>query len=165
VRSVSDQAFVAGFLNVLREAFEGGRPGQGTAFLDNTKADGSGNHGLLAALSSLSAPQASAPTVLGSSVASQASHVAFHIEATLRYVSGDRRPNDWQGSFEPRVVDDVQWQALRQRVKEAYERITALASSTSVLDEATAAGMAATLAHAAYHLGAIRQILKLARAP
>ncbi len=161
---MNSNPYIAGFLDVLRETFDGGTPGKGTAFLDDTNTDGSGNHGLLATLETLSASQASAPTVLGSSIASQAAHTAFHIEATLKYVRGDRTPNDWPSSFEPRVVNEAQWQALRERVKTAYDNIVQLASSTAELDEATAGGMAATLAHAAYHLGAMRQIIKLARA-
>jgi hypothetical protein len=161
---MSSNSYISGFLGVLRETFEGGTPGQATAFLDGTNPDGSGNHGLLAMLETLTAEEASALTALGSSLASQAAHTAFHIEATLKYVRGDRTPNDWAGSFEPRAVNEAQWPALRERVRTAYHNIVELASSTTKLDEATAGGMAATLAHAAYHLGAMRQIIKLARA-
>jgi hypothetical protein len=156
--------YINGLLSVLRENFEGGQPGQRTAFLDGTKPDGSGNHGLFATLEQLTAEQASAPTALNSSIASQAAHTAFHMEVTVKYVRGDRSIHDWASSFEPRVVNDAQWLALRERVKKAYDDIFELASHTTELDEATAGGMAATLAHAAYHLGAIRQIIKLARA-
>jgi hypothetical protein len=162
--AMNTNPYVAGFLGVLRETFEGGAPGQGTAFLDGTNPDGSANHGLFATLEQLTAQQASVPTALHSSIASQAAHTAFHMEATLKYVRGDRSINDWASSFEPRVVNDAEWIKLRQRVKKAYDDIIELASSTTEMSDDTAGGMAATLAHAAYHLGAIRQIIKLARA-
>ncbi len=155
--------FVDAFLVVLKEAFAGGDAGAGTSFLDDTKADGSGNHGLFAVLASLNAAQASDLTVLGSSIVSHTAHTAFHIEATLRFASGDRSPNDWQASFEPRVVSDADWLVQQQRLQDAYSSIVALAHNTAIWDEHSAVGMMATLAHVSYHLGAVRQILKLAR--
>jgi hypothetical protein len=160
---MSEKAFVEGWLDVLREACEGGRPGEGTAFLDGTKADGSGNSGLFATLDALSAEQASDPTALGTSVAAHAAHVAFYLEVTVRWAGGDRGPFDWKGSFEPRVVDEARWQATRNRVRAAYRAVVDLARKTQTWDEDAAGGLAASLAHLAYHLGAIRQIVKLVR--
>lgn len=160
---MSDPVFVNGWLDVLREAVEGGRPGEGTAFLDNTKADESGNSGLLAALDGLTAEQASTPTLLGTSVAAHAAHTAYHLEVSVRWAKGDRGPFDWKGSFEPRAVDEEGWRALRAKVRAAYEGMVGLAQNTSHWDPDAAGGLAAALAHVAYHLGAIRQIVKLAR--
>lgn len=154
---------VEGWLEVLREACEGGRAGEGTAFLDNTNADGSGNSGLFATLEALSAGQASDPTILGTSVAAHAAHVAFHLEVGVRWASGDRGPFDWKGSFEPRVVDRAQWQATCMRVRAAYQATVDLARKTEAWDEDATSGLAASLAHVAYHLGAIRQVVKLVR--
>lgn len=158
---MSHQAFVKGWLEVLKEALEGGQPGQGTAFLDGTRPDGSGNHGLLATLDALSAEQASKPTALGMSVAAQAAHTAFHMEATVRWVQGDRGPFDWKGSFAPDRVSEGEWAALRTRVRTAYANVVTLANQTPGWDGDEPGGLAATLAHVCYHLGAIRQIVKL----
>ena len=46
---------IDGILDILNEAVLGGTPGHGTAFLDGTRADGSGNHGLLATLATVDA--------------------------------------------------------------------------------------------------------------
>jgi hypothetical protein len=161
---MSDKAFLDGWLFVLREACEGGRPGQGTAFLDGTKADGSGNNGLLATLDSLSAQQASDPTALGLSIAAHAAHTAYHLEVGVRWANGDKGPYDWPGSFEPKAVDDAAWYRLRARVRAAYAATLALAQSIQNWDEDAAGGLAATLAHVAYHLGALRQTVKLVAA-
>ncbi len=163
LQSMSEQSFVTAFIAVLGEAFSGGEAGKGTAFLDNTNADGTGNHGFFAALDSLSAAQASDATMLGSSIAAHTAHTAFHIEATLRYVTGDRSPNDWQASFEPRVVSELEWITQRNRLKAAHQNIVQLARETPVWDEDSASGLMATLAHVSYHLGAVKQIIKLAR--
>jgi hypothetical protein len=158
---MSDQAFVDGWLQVLREAMEGGLPGQGTAFLDGTNTDGTGNKGLLATLERLSSTQASNSTPLGQGIAAHTAHTAYHMEVTVRYVNGDRGPFDWPGSFSPSTVDEAEWAKQRARIKAAYESVLNLAKTTPNWDEDSAGGLAATLAHVCYHLGAIRQLIKL----
>lgn len=156
----TSRAFLDGWLFVLREAVEGGRPGHGTAFLDSTKADGSGNTGLLATLDRFSAEQASDPTPLGLSVAAHAAHTAYHMEVGAKFARGERGPFDWPGSFEPHVVDEAAWEATRERVRRAYEETVAWARATTDWNEEAAGGLAANLAHVSYHLGAIRQALR-----
>ncbi|GAA0507779.1 DinB family protein [Deinococcus depolymerans] len=150
-----------GILDILREAVEGGRPGQGTAFLDGTNADGTGNHGLLATLDALSAAQASRD-IHGATVAGQARHTAFHMEVVVRWEGGERGPFDWQGSFQPAQVTPLEWDALRARVRAAYEGLVAFVNTQRdqpVTGDATG-GLSGAAAHVAYHLGAIRQLVK-----
>src|SRR5262245_46140845 len=116
---MSEAAFVEGLLALLEEACEGGKPGESTGVVDNTRADGSGNGGTFATLDGLTAAQASAVTALGSSVASHAAHLAYHLEVTVRWAKGERGPFDWKGSFEPRAVDDAAWAQTRRRVRTA----------------------------------------------
>ena len=160
---MSEGEIAKGVLEMLREAYEGGRPGEGTGFVESTKADGSRNSGVFATLDGLTAEQATRPTALGTSVAAHAAHVAYHLEVTLRWVNGDRGPFDWQGSFEPRAVDEAAWIAARARVRAAYEALAAYAAGRPEWNEDVAGSLAASVAHAAYHLGAIRQVAKLAR--
>lgn len=159
---MSDNLFVEAMLSILKEACEGGEPGQGTAFLENTKTDGSGNAGVFATLESLSAVQASASTALGTSVAAHAAHLAFHLEVCLRWANGERGPFDWKDSFEPRVVDQAEWTKRCKRVRDAYISFVAHARSPMTWSLDDAENLAAAVAHAVYHLGAIRQIQKLA---
>jgi hypothetical protein len=160
---MDQQVFVVGFLQVLQEAALGGQPGQGTTFLDGTKADGSHNHGLFATLAALTAAQASQVTVLGTSIAAHSAHSAYHMEVVVRFMQGDRGPFDWPNSFAPCSVDAASWQARQERLQKAYAGIVELANSTEHWDERSVAGIAGTLAHLVYHLGAIRQMLKLVR--
>ncbi|PNY81372.1 DinB family protein [Deinococcus koreensis] len=153
---------IEGILDILKEAVEGGTPGQGTAFLDGTAADGSGNHGLLATLEGLDPVQAS-HDVHGTSIAGQARHTAFHMEVIVRWErDGDRGPFDWKGSFHPTQVDELEWAELRGRVRRAYEELTAFARTQleRPLTGDMTGGLAGGLAHVAYHLGAIRQMVK-----
>lgn len=156
------QHWLEGMLDILSEAVEGGPPDKGTAFLDGTAADGSGNHGLLATLDTLSAAQAST-RVHGTSIAGHARHSALHMEVVVRWErDGDRGPFDWKGSFLPAEVDDGQWDELRVRLRAAYDALCAFAR-TQKEGEATGdatGGLTGAVAHVAYHLGAIRQMSK-----
>lgn len=160
------QNWAEGILDILKEAVEGGTPGQGTAFLDGTKADGSGNHGLLATLDALSAEGASRD-VFGSTIAGHARHTAFHMEVIVRWErDGDRGPFDWKGSFQPGQVSEEEWEALRGRVRAAYDELVAFArtrAGTEPDGDATG-GLTGAVAHVAYHLGGIRQMLKVVEA-
>ncbi|MGI8747104.1 MAG: DinB family protein [Deinococcus sp.] len=161
---MSDRTWLSGTLKVLKEAVEGGVPGQGTAFLDGTKPDGSGNHGLLATLAGLSAAQASDPTVLGLSAAAHAAHLAYHMEVVVRWESGERGPFDWKGSFQPGTVDETAWKQLQERVQSTYGSLVELTRRDTDWDDEekdAAGGVAGALAHVVYHLGAIRQVVKL----
>ena len=155
-------AFIGGILHIFREICEGGKPGERTAIIDRTQADGSDNHGLLATLDRLSAEQASQPTALGLGAAAHAAHVAYYMEVTTQLARGRRPDMDWPSSFEPRQVTTAQWAATRARLRDAYEDVLALVHETRDWDERAAGGMAGNLAHAAYHLGALRQVVKLA---
>lgn len=153
---------IEGILDILQEALEGGAPGQGTAFLDGTAADGSGNHGLLPTLARLSAEQAS-QLVYGTSVAGHARHSALHLEVAVRWDrDGERGPFPWKDSFQPAQVDEAEWKALQERVRRAAAelRTFALSRRESPLDGDVTGGLTASVAHVAYHLGAIRQMLK-----
>ncbi|MEW6422168.1 MAG: DinB family protein [Deinococcota bacterium] len=157
-----EQNWAEGILDILKEAVEGGTPGQGTAFLDGTAADGSGNHGLLATLEGLSAEQASRD-VYGSTIAGHARHTAFHMEVIVRWErDGDRGPFDWKESFQPARVGEEEWSALRARVRQAYGELVEYARTLA--DQApsadTAGGLTGATAHVAYHLGNIRQMVK-----
>ena len=162
---MSDAAvFVQGWMVVLREAFEGGQPGQGAAFLNGTQRNGRGNHGLFATLAALTPEQASDDHASGTSAAAHAAHVAYHLEVSLRQVRGEFEPVDWPGSFEPRDVNEAEWEKVQARIHAAYKELVALAGVTTEWNVQSAGGMAAILAHTAYHLGAIRQVAKRAQA-
>lgn len=163
VQESGDRPWIQGILDILKEAVEGGTPGQGTGFLDGTAADGSGNHGLIATLAALSAGQASDPTALGLSVAAHAAHMAFHLEVGVRWEQGDRGPFDWKGSFGSGQVTPEEWSSLQAHVKAAYEALMDIAKRPNPGEppEDTAGGLAGAAAHVAYHLGAVRQTIKL----
>lgn len=154
------QNYVDGILDILQEALEGGKPGKGTAFVENTR-DGVA-HGLLPTLARLSAAQAS-QNVHGTSIAGQARHAAFHLEVVVRWErDGDRGPFDWKGSFLPSEVNPQEWLELQERLRRAYAEVVAFAHAQKdqPADGDISGGLTGVVAHAAYHLGAVRQMVK-----
>jgi hypothetical protein len=146
--------------DILRETFEGGQPGQPTMMLDGTRADGSGNHGIFATLAALNAEQASDATLLGTSAAAHTAHLAYYLEVGLLFMRGETPDGklDWAGSFSPGSVDRAEWVSLQARLRAAYDEVMERVGHGEPLavDELTN-----PVVHSAYHLGALRQLIKL----
>jgi hypothetical protein len=71
----------------------------------------------------------------------------------------------WDEAWKTSVVDAHAWQEIRDGLRdEAHHWLEALNSPRDVAD-IELAGMIASIAHLAYHLGAIRQIDKHTRGP
>ena len=67
---------------------------------------------------------------------------------------------NWEDSWLIETVNEVEWNALRQAVRNSYANALKCLAATDQWD-ATKTGMAMGLvAHSAYHLGAIRQLTK-----
>lgn len=136
---------------LIRESFEGARPGQGTYYLDHAS-------GVHPTLRNLTAAQASHSRNGHPSIAAHARHMAFHMRVSAEWLQGVRDPRDWPGSFKPFEVNETQWNEIRQDLETQREKLLEVLrglDATSFAEEG--AGMGA-LAHIAYHLGAIRQL-------
>ncbi len=146
-------AAVAGALTtLLRETFEG-PPGPSTYFIDNDP-----RAGLFAAIDALTPAQASAAPFPGApTIAGHVHHIAFHVEMSSAWMRGDRADRDWKESWTVREVDAGQWERVRRDVRARYaDLLRAIETEPSAPAEALATSIGA-VAHAAYHLGAIRQ--------
>jgi DinB superfamily len=145
-------ALIERLREILRETFEGGLPGEGTEYLDHAS-------GIRNTLRSLSPAQASKRRNGRPSIAAHARHMAFHLRTVAEWIQGDHRKRDWPASFEPQSVYDSEWKAIQQELEDA--RVQFLDVMESLTPETFAkegAGYGA-IAHLAYHLGAIRQLL------
>jgi hypothetical protein len=141
---------------VLREALEG--PKERWSYFTDTGADA----GLLGTLSRLSAADAS--TVLGeTTIAAHVAHLIFGLEASARWIEGDRTTRNWKESWSVSVVDDDAWAHLRERVRSGYRDLQAASTRYASTSPEAMGGALGALAHAAYHLGAIRQKVTFAR--
>jgi hypothetical protein len=137
---------------VLREAFEGSQ--EMWSYFTDQGAEGA----LLATLARLGAADASRP-VGSRSVAAHTHHVAFSLQASAKWIRGDRSPNDWTQSWTVSTVDDGAWAALQEKLRGGYADLRRAIESGAASGEEAFGGAVAVVAHVAYHLGAIKQKL------
>jgi hypothetical protein len=126
-----------------------------------------GDAGLLRSLDTLSAAAASAPTVTGSSIAAHADHVRYGLSLMNRWSAGENpfTSADWTASWRNTTVSDEDWRALRADLRgEAHRWLKTLGTPREV-QEIELNGMIGSIAHLAYHFGAIRQIDASLRGP
>jgi hypothetical protein len=136
--------------SVLREAVEG-PSGPSTYFIDKRP-----DAGLLGALGSVDA--AGASRVWGdTTIAAHAHHIAFAMADSAAIIEGSHTPPDWKQSWRVTSVDDAAWKELVARVGREYERLRRTIESRSSSSAETFGEAVGSIAHVAYHLGAIRQ--------
>ena len=119
----------------------------------------SGDVGLLRSLDMLSASAASRATDGGATIAAHAQHVRYGLSLMNRWASEGGNPfadARWEEPWKIGEVDAIQWQEIRSGLRdEARPWMQALGSPRDV-NEAELAGMIASIAHVAYHLGALQ---------
>lgn len=129
-----------------------------------------GDRGLIAALDSLSATAASTvPPSGGASIAAHVDHVLYGIELFNRWADTDGADvwsgADWTLSWKRGTVTDDEWKALRERLRSGTHRWRDTLAKASALEGVELNGAIASIAHLAYHMGAIRQIDRSIRGP
>lgn len=137
-------------------------PERGTYMLNR------GDAGLLASLEKIPASAASATNQGGATIASHAEHLRYGLALLNRWAAGEETPwkdADWTASWRRSTVTDDEWRALRHDLRrEADQWGTALRTSRDV-DIRVLNWIVGSVAHLAYHLGAIRQIDRATRGP
>ena len=71
----------------------------------------------------------------------------------------------WDEAWKLSLVDDSQWAELRAGLRDEAVRWQQALVTPRELTKIELSGMMGSIAHFAYHLGAIRQISKAARGP
>jgi len=127
-----------------------------------------GDEGLLRSLDKVTADEASAKTPTGSSIAAHTDHVRYGLSLMNRWAGGDDKAfenADWGASWRKTTVTDGEWQQLRNNLRgEAIRWLEEMRTPRDV-NETDLNGVLGSVGHAAYHLGAIRQINQNARGP
>ncbi len=147
---------------LFSELVDGATAGDG-AFILN-----SGDAGLLGSLDKISADDASRSVNDGATIAAHAQHLRYGLSLMTQWTRDGGNPfanARWDEAWAISAVDEIAWTDIRNGLShEAHEWVKMLNSPREVSDvELT--GMIASIAHCAYHLGAIRQIDKNARGP
>jgi hypothetical protein len=126
-----------------------------------------GDLGLLRSLDALTARDASAAVAGGASVAAHVDHLRYGLSLMNRWSAGENPFDgaDWSASWRRTSVSDADWQELRSALRtEAHRWLETLRAPRDV-SAVELNGMVGSIAHLAYHLGAIRQINRAARGP
>jgi DinB superfamily len=151
-------------IDQYRETFEGAvKPGMCWI------TDGRRESALLGTIEPLTAEQAFAPPVPGGrSVASHLEHLRFTLDVTAERLRGQDPKPDWASSFNVPAASPAAWESLRREVRRAYDDVLAILEARRAVPPQDwppihLAGLAALIAHNAYHLGAIRQIARVVR--
>ncbi len=138
-------------------------PGDSGAFMLN-----SGDAGLLRSLDKISAADGSRSVNDGATIAAHARHVQYGLSLMNRWASEGGNPfadAKWDEAWKTSAVDAAEWDAIRSGLRDEATRWQHALKTPREVAEVELSGMIGSIAHLAYHLGAIRQINKDARGP
>ena len=155
IPSIPAKSFVESVAYLLRETFEGSPEGQPSAYLDR-------GVGVFSTLAAVSAEAASRDNS-GTTIAAQTEHAKFYLDRLCEFINGRTERVNWDDSWLIETVNDAEWDALRESVKKAYEETLRCLASVEEWNELRVGMAMGLVAHTAYHLGAIRQIAKVAK--
>ena len=127
-----------------------------------------GDGGLLRSLDKLSAGEASEAVHGGATIAAHAQHVRYGLSLMNRWAAEGGNPfadATWDAAWRISTVNDAEWQEIRDGLRGETERWQQTLRTPREVTNIELTGMIGSVAHLAYHLGAIRQIATGARGP
>src|SRR5688572_31584411 len=140
-----------------------GASGHTGAFMLN-----SGDVGLLRSLDKLSATEASRSVNDGATIAAHAQHLRYGLSLMTRWATEGGDPfadATWDEAWQTVNVDAPKWNEIRNGLRDEAARWLMTLGAPRDVSDVELTGMIASIAHVAYHLGAIRQIAKQGRGP
>lgn len=156
-------AQLAPVLHSLFAELVDGAPTGGGAFILN-----SGDIGLLRSLEKLSAAEASRTANDGATIAAHAQHLRYGLSLMNRWAREGGNPfadATWDAAWKISAVDEDLWGEIRAGLAGEARRWREALARPRDAAPADVSGMVGSIAHLAYHLGAIRQIARSARGP
>lgn len=151
--AIEQKDFTNNLFSLLKEFFESPQP-TGAACLDKKT-------GLFDTLSFLSAEQVSKRIDEAPSIAAHCEHVRFYNNLLLSDLKGETIGKvDWKQTWLLQTVSEDEWQKLKDKLRSQYQELMTLLESVDTWDDDKVGIPMAVLAHTAYHLGAIRQLLR-----
>ncbi len=126
-----------------------------------------GDEGMLAALARLSAVDASARPNGRSSVVAHVRHLVYGFELLNREAAGEDVSGsvDWTEAWRHQQVNDDEWRELVATLDRQTTRWFDVLKTKRDWTDTTLTDAIGSIAHLAYHLGAIRQLVAAAAGP
>ena len=148
---------------LMRELVDGSPDPSARTYLLNR-----GDAGLLASLDRLSASAASATPGGAPSIAAHVDHLRYGLSLLNGWAAGVPAPwrdVDFTASWTRSAVSDDEWRTLRAELRREAAAWTEALRAPREVGDVEAGWMAGSVAHLAYHFGAIRQIDRATRGP
>ena len=150
--TITKDDFLKNILYLLRETFEGSPAGEPSAYLDR-------GTGVFPTLDPLSAAQVSTE-VNGITIAAHTEHFKFYLDRLCEFIKGRTEAVNWEQSWLIDEVNDEEWNHLRDGMRKSYEAALRCLAEVETWNERNAGEAIAIVTHTAYHLGAIRHMMK-----
>lgn len=149
------EAIVSSLLELLDELYVG-PAGKYTWVIDQDP-----GHGFSKSIEQIDALRASTPIVKGgSTIAAHTEHLRWSIRVALEFFDDKMPSPDWSESWRIHEVTDQEWQKLQQDLLKSYKELRwAIQERKDWSNQQFRQGTLALLPHAAYHLGAIKQMI------
>lgn len=149
--------FTLNLFKLLRETFEGPPAEGGSAYLDK-------GAGLFQTLEGVSAETASrSPWPGAATIAAHCYHARYYVDVLHNFLAGRDQTVDWNESWRVTQLDTAEWDSLKGDLRRAYDSLVEMLQSVEEWSDDPVGDSMAIVVHTAYHLGAIRQLLKAAQ--
>jgi|SRR5215471_4133641 len=128
----------------------------------------SGDVGLLRSFDRLTAADASSAVNGGATIAAHAQHLRYGLSLMNRWAAEGGNPfadATWDAAWKIGAVDTAAWSEITRGLRDEAQRWLRTLGTPRAVSEIELTGMTASIAHLAYHLGAVRQISKTIRGP
>jgi len=146
-------------VEIFRESFEGVKPGnQYTWYVE-------GKEAIFDALSSISAEQASRQIPgARATIGAHANHLCYYLHLFNVGAHGGSETADWEGSWTKQTFNEAEWQDVAERTHREFDEVygwhkAQVAEGREFATEDEAIHVISNIAHAAYHLGAMRALI------
>lgn len=141
-------------ITILSETFEGPE-GNGSWFTESKPGSG-----LFGTIDRLSYEEASI-LIEGVTIAAHTDHTRYHLWANNQVLEGKTQELNWKESWQIGAVTKDEWEQIKKGLHYEYMTMTEHLNDERNLDSPSTTSILGTIAHAAYHLGAIRQMVKV----
>lgn len=149
------ETMISPLLDILNELYIGTENDE--SWVIDTKP----GYGFTRSIKTISAKEASTPIVVGgSTIAAHTYHLKWSLDFAMEFYKGNQPTGNWPESWLVKEVNDAEWIALQQDLLDSYNKIKA--AVTAVKDWSNPyllKGTISLLPHAAYHLGAVKQLM------
>ena len=158
MNQIAEHDFTTNLFKLLKETFEGPPQEGGSAYLDK-------GAGLFQTLDAVTAEIASRSASPGApTIAAHCAHVRYYVEVLGAYLGGQDPKVDWAASWRTPHVGPAEWDALRHNMRSGYEALSQTLLGVRTWNDDPVGDSMAIVVHTAYHLGAIRQVLRVVEA-